>query len=134
MALQWDESLVFGHDEIDNQHRSIFDYFHKLSVVISQGMSKDLVGEMANFLFDYSHEHFEAEENIMIKYGYPQLEAQRQEHYKFMIDTGKIKKQVEEEGVSREIAIKACSKLFRWYFQHIKQHDKKMIQYVKEHM
>jgi len=24
MSLRWDESLVLGFDEIDNQHRSIF--------------------------------------------------------------------------------------------------------------
>ena len=36
MSLQWDESLVLGIDEIDNQHKSIFVRFEKLSEAAQQ--------------------------------------------------------------------------------------------------
>ena len=132
MSLQWDESLVLGFEEIDNQHKSIFEHFEKLSEAAQEGKSKEIIEELAVFLFDYAHMHFATEDKIMVEYGYPKIEVQRHEHGEFTRDTNELKKRIEQEGATREVAIEATGKLLRWIIHHIRKHDKEMVAYVKE--
>lgn len=132
MSLQWDESLELDFDEIDNQHKSIFEHFEKLSEAAQQGKSKEVIEELAVFLFDYAHLHFIAEDKIMVEYKYPKIEVQRHEHGEFARDANELKRKIEQDGATREVAIVATGKLLRWLVQHIKKHDREMVAYVKE--
>jgi hemerythrin len=132
MALQWDDSLVLGFDEIDSQHKAIFEHFGKLSDAAQQGKSKEVIEELAVFLFDYAHVHFTTEDKIMVEYKYPKIEIQRHEHGEFTRDANEIKKKIEQEGATQEVAIEVTGKLLRWIINHIKKHDKEMVEYVKE--
>jgi len=134
MSLQWDESLVLGIDEIDNQHRSIFEHFEKLSEAAQQGTQKELIGKLTAFLFEYAQVHFATEDRIMLEYKYPKIEVQRLEHGEFTRDAKEFMKRVEADGETREIAIEVTGKLFRWIYNHIRNHDREMVAYVKECM
>jgi hemerythrin len=132
MSLEWDESLVLGLDEIDKQHRSIFEQFKKVSEAAQQGKSAAIIEELAAFLFEYAHLHFSTEDGIMVEYGYPKIEVQREEHATFSRDANEIRQRIGRQGASKEIAIEATAKLMRWIIQHIRKHDKEMVAYVKE--
>jgi hemerythrin len=134
MALQWDESLVLGFDEIDDQHRSIFAHFEKLSEAIQEGSSKEIIEQLAKFLFEYAHVHFANEDRIMVEYKYPRIETQRKEHGEFTRDANDLQRRLEQEGATRELAIETTGKLLRWIIQHIKKHDREMVEYVKEYI
>jgi len=134
MSLQWDESLVLGFDEIDNQHRSIFEQFGRLSEAVQQGEPHEDIEQLANFLLEYANVHFFTEERIMIEYNYPKIEEQRHDHVEFTQNANELKKRIEQEGATREIAIETTGTLLRWIIQHIKGHDKEMVEYVKEYI
>ena len=132
MSLQWDESLVLGLNEIDNQHRSIFEHFQNMSEAVQKGEPTKTIEQLSVFLCEYANIHFTAEEKIMVEHNYPELESQRREHEEFTQDAKKLKETIKQDGVSQEIAIETTGKLFRWIIRHIKTHDKKMAEYVKE--
>jgi len=132
MTIQWDESLVLGFEEIDNQHKSIFDQFERLSEAAQQGQSKELIQQLAIFLFDYAHTHFATEDRIMTEYRYPKIEVQRQEHGEFTRDAKELRRRIEQEGATREVAIEVTGKLLKWIILHIKKHDREMVSFVKE--
>jgi hemerythrin-like metal-binding protein len=67
----------------------------------------------------------------MIEYGYPQIETQRHEHGEFTREAHELKKRIEQEGATREVAIETTGKLLKWIFQHIKKHDREMVEYIK---
>jgi hemerythrin len=134
MTLQWDESLVLGFEEIDNQHRSIFEQFQKLSDAIQYRESDTIIEQISSFLLAYTHMHFTAEDKIMVEYGYPNIETQRHEHGEFKQDANLLIKRIEQEGVTRSVALEITGKLFRWIIQHIKKHDKEMVSYIKEYI
>jgi hemerythrin-like metal-binding protein len=131
MALQWDESLILGFDEIDNQHKSIFEQFEKLSEAVQQGKSKDIIAELAVFLFEYTHVHFSTEDRIMVKYGYPDIGVQREEHGAFTRDANELKEKIVAEGATRQVAIETTGILLRWIINHIKKHDKEMVTFIR---
>jgi len=132
MSLQWDESLELGFEEIDTQHRSIFEHFAGLSEAVQQGKPDEVIEQLARFLFEYTHVHFTTEDRIMVEYGYPQIDTQRREHGEFSRDAHELKKKIELDGATREVALETTGKLFRWILQHIKKHDREMVAYIKE--
>ena len=132
MSLEWDKSLELGFDEIDNQHRLIFEHFYKLSEATQRGDANEILEEMVLFIFDYAQVHFNTEDKIMVEYEYPEIELQRKEHSEFTRDADEFKNQIEHEGATRELAVKITGKLFRWIIQHIRKNDKEMVEYVKK--
>jgi hemerythrin len=131
MSLLWDESLVLGIEEIDNQHHAIFEQFELFSEAVQQRKSNESIEQLAGFLIEHAHVHFSTEEKIMAEFRYPNIDIQRHEHKEFERDASELKKRVEQEGATREIAIRATGTILRWIIQHIKTHDKEMVEYVK---
>lgn len=134
MGLAWDESFVLGIDEIDQQHRSIVEHFTKFSEAVQDGSAKEILAEMANFLVGYAQLHFATEESYMVRYDYPRIEEQRSEHADFTRDAEELVKKIQEEGVSRELSLALAGKMIRWVIQHVRNHDRDMVNFVKERM
>ena len=68
----------------------------------------------------------------MLEYKYPKIEIQRHEHEEFTRESHELKKRIERDGGTRELAIETTGKLLRWIIQHIKKHDRDMVDFVKE--
>ncbi|MDD5286108.1 MAG: bacteriohemerythrin [Desulfuromonadaceae bacterium] len=134
MALQWDESLMLGFGEIDNQHKLIFKHYNKLAEANSCGVSKEEIRELIDFLFDYCIVHFISEERIMHDYDYPNVKRQQQEHGEFTCLASDIIKRFEQEDSSEGIPALIREKLYAWIVHHIYEHDKNMVEYIKEYI
>lgn len=134
MALTWDETFVLGIDEIDEQHRTIIEQFASFSEAIQAGTAKDVLSETALFLVEYAGEHFATEERYMQECDYPRIEEQRREHQDFTNDAEELVRKIADEGASRELAAALAGKMIRWVIQHIRNHDRDMVDYVKERM
>jgi hemerythrin-like metal-binding protein len=134
MGLVWDETFVLGIDEIDLQHRSIVEHFTKFSEAVQDGSAKEVLADLADFLVEYAQMHFATEETYMQKYNYPRIDEQRHEHEEFTLDALELRKRIEEEGASRELSIALTGRMVRWVIQHIRKHDRDMVNFVKERM
>lgn len=134
MALQWDQSFVLGIDEIDQQHRTIVEQFASFSEAIQAGTAQTELSDMANFLVTYAQQHFATEEGYMERYEYPGIAEQRHEHLEFTADAHELLSRLEEDGASRELAVAMAGKLVRWVIQHVRNHDRVMVDFVKKRM
>ena len=134
MSLRWDETMVLGIAEIDEQHKTIIEKFTELSEAFQAGKGTDEIPEMIAFLNDYAEMHFALEDKYMLKYVYPKIDVQRKEHSEFTHDVRALRERMQREGVSREISIETSGKLIRWIIQHISSHDREMVAYVIAHM
>ena len=130
MSLRWDDVMVLGIADIDEQHKTIIEKFTELSEAFQTGKGTDGIPEMIAFLNDYAERHFALEDRYMLKYAYPKIDEQRNEHGEFTRDFRELRKRMQQEGVSREIAIATSGKLIRWIIQHISNHDREMVSYV----
>jgi hemerythrin-like metal-binding protein len=131
VAITWNESFVLGIEEIDKQHQSIIENFEKFSIAIQEGCASELLLDMATFLAGYATEHFATEERYMKQYNYPRIAEQLQEHAEFTQDAEELLKRIVHEGASREIAADLAGKMVRWVIQHIRNHDRDLVQFVK---
>jgi hemerythrin len=134
MGLIWDDTYVLGIEEIDQQHKSIVDSFENFSNAVQDGSAKEVLVEMAHFLVKYAELHFATEENYMKRYDYPRIEEQRREHGDFTRDAEELVIKIHEEGSSRELSLALTGKMVRWVIQHVRNHDRDMVNFVKERM
>jgi hemerythrin len=132
MALIWDDTFAMGVEEIDAQHRAIFDNFNMLSAACDEGAGTDRLMEMVDFMNTYSMTHFAAEEKLAEEYGYPGLDTQRDEHRLFAADLAEIRERITADGPSSDCVIALKGKLIKWLIHHIKHVDGELCAYIRE--
>lgn len=132
MAIQWKDSLATGVQEIDNQHKELFDAINKLFDACSQGKGKEEVDKVIKFLGDYVVLHFGAEEKLQKKFSYPEYNAHKEQHEKFISDFLELKKQIDTEGANARSVILINRVVVDWLIKHIGVSDKKLGVFLKD--
>ena len=133
MTLQWEETLTTGIDEIDAQHKSIIEQLTRLTDAVADDHAKEQLSGISAFLVDHAQHHFAAEERYMREYAYPKIEEQRREHAEFTRDIMELSRRFKTEGASRELALVTTGKLVRWVITHVRNHDRELGEYIREH-
>jgi hemerythrin len=84
MAIkQWTQDLETGIREIDEQHKLIIGYINKVNDAARPGNEAQLA-EVLEGLLEFTITHFDLEEELMEKAGYPFLKAHKMMHETLM--------------------------------------------------
>ena len=83
----WDDRLALHIPEIDAQHKRLVAIVNQLIQIQDRETSGDEMTEVLGALTNYIGDHFDAEEEMMIDHGYPELESHREEHQAFVTQT-----------------------------------------------
>jgi hemerythrin len=134
MAMEWNESFVLGIDEIDQQHKMIVERFRELSDAVQDAREEEVLAEMTKFLTEYAQFHFVTEERYMKQYAYPDIAEQLAEHAQFSRDAVELQSKLSGGADSHKLAVEMTGKMLRWVVQHVRNHDRKMVLYIKEKM
>jgi len=62
--LEWKDSLVVGIDDIDKQHKELFNRINNLIIAIGSGNIKENINVVFAFLEYYVNDHFALEKSI----------------------------------------------------------------------
>ncbi|MDF2653941.1 MAG: hemerythrin-like metal-binding protein [Bacillota bacterium] len=131
MALSWTEDLSVGVGLIDEQHRTWFDKADKLFEAGKKGQAKEFVGQMLDFLDDYTKKHFSDEEKYMLSINYPEYDRQKTLHTAFIGQLANLKKEFNESGGNILVVLNANQMVVDWLVKHISNEDKKIGAFVK---
>lgn len=134
MSMEWNESFVLGIEEIDEQHKMIVEHFKMLSDAVRDAREQEVLADMAKFMVEYAQFHFKTEERYMKQFAYPDMAEQISEHEQFSRDAIDLQSKISGGGNTHVLAVELTGKMFRWVFQHIRDHDRKMAQYIKDKM
>jgi hemerythrin len=101
MSLQWNDNLASGSTEIDSQHKELFKRIDSLLTAFQkEGVAREEVSKIIQYLSDYVVFHFGNEENFMKKYGYSSTSAHKAQHEQFVKTFGKLKERLLMEGIN----------------------------------
>lgn len=81
--MQWSDRMETGVKEADEQHKKLVSLVNELYDAMKQGKSKDILNKALNELVKYGVQHFNTEETLMTKYGFPGLAEHKKEHEAF---------------------------------------------------
>ena len=125
--LVWDRVLSVENDEIDNDHRILVNLFNLLARSVEEGESRAYIETVLEELIRCTAWHFCHEERLMLKHGYPELEAHRQEHLDLMDSVRDIQREILRTGKLEEEEFEI---LEQWLTGHILAADMKFGEYL----
>jgi len=131
MAIEWTDDLATGVNEIDNQHRELFQRINNLLDACNHGKGKEEVKKVISFLEDYVITHFSEEEKYMGKYDYPDYMVHKRQHLEFMENFFRIKTQFEAEGPGIHIVVITNNLVVDWLRNHIRKIDRALGSFLK---
>ena len=119
--LEWTKEMSIGYDLIDDQHRLIFRMINRLVDHPNVGVGDEIISEIISELRGYGEIHFQAEEAILKKIGYPGLQEHRDAHraYKAQI----VEFACDVTGHNRRSPQEIFEFLGHWWVNHVQFED-----------
>ncbi len=130
MLIVWDKLFETGISEIDAQHKRLVDLINRVYDGFATSGTVVNLNQILTELTEYTKYHFRTEENYFEEFKYPDTDAHKTEHRKFVekvqefVDKVKTRKAV----VNYEI----INFLKDWLINHILDSDKKYIVLFKQ--
>lgn len=125
--LIWKEEYNVGYFEIDEEHKIFLKTIKKIDEAFQNEESQEYIARLLEELHKYAQFHFISEENIMFKYGYPNLEEHQAEHVALMKKMGSLLITFDPRLINRE---KLIAFLVDWFKNHTTYSDKKLAQFI----
>ena len=129
--MPWTPNLSVGVKMIDDQHKIWFEKAEKLFEAGKNKQAKEYIGEMLDFLEDYTKKHFSDEEKYMLSVKYPGYDEQKKAHTTFIAQLAKLRSDYNASGGNLVVIINANQLVVDWLTRHISNMDKKIGQFVK---
>jgi len=120
----WSDKISVGILEMDEQHRQLIDLLNALAQHTDPGVAFDTIMRM----FSYAEGHFKAEEALLSRIGYPELEKQKQEHQAFLAKTADFSAQSLSDPA---LYVKLATYLTSWLLHHIMEEDLKYKPFIQ---
>jgi len=132
IRITWSKGLATGDEIIDEQHKKIFYITDAFLQSCLKGEENKIIEEMLDFLINYTVEHFEYEEKLMIEYKYPDFEKHKKYHDQFKITVTEFKNDFEINGSTDKLNKNLRNAVVKWLIKHIKHEDFKIAQYIRK--
>jgi hemerythrin-like metal-binding protein len=128
--LEWKPSLTLHDRKVDEQHRELFELINN---IIEQGTLDARSAKfvtLLNQLTDYGLQHFETEEDLMLKLNYPNYESHKQSHKKYTYNIAMFNFNFHEDhGTDPNQVINFIRS---WWLNHILSLDAEFGKYVNQ--
>jgi hemerythrin len=126
--MEWTRDLESGLPVIDEQHKRIVEFINELHDA-SQTGNIDETNHVMEGLLNYTVTHFEFEEDLQEKAGYPFLKAHQRIHEIFMKKVAEIRAR---SNKGEDVAQELLRLLKGWLASHIKGEDRDYVEAVKK--
>ncbi len=130
MLFLWKKSYEIGVAEIDMQHRRLVGMINELSDAMMERRGQRAVKHVLDELKDFIVEHFETEESVMEKSGYPDLPQHRIKHVELTRQVLEFREKA--RGDQQLEASELLDFLCDWLRNHMMVFDKEVGKYLKD--
>ncbi|MDP2805500.1 MAG: bacteriohemerythrin [Gallionellaceae bacterium] len=128
--IVWNDELLTGVAEIDEQHRILVNSINEANTRLSNTqVNAEILGKITQDLLSYALYHFETEEELMQKYHYAATQGEdlalhQKQHREFSATVVAVREGIKAEKlISREDLL---TFLNGWLINHILNTDKKL--------
>ena len=130
-GVAWSESYSLGNEQLDAQHRQLFDFVSDLVSACIDGSSTEKLNETLEFLVNYAVRHFADEEALQIQYNYPDYENHKKKHEDFKAQVLQLVERFHNSESPTELNNDINKIVVRWLISHIQREDKKIGDHIR---
>lgn len=121
---QFTEDCLIGVDQIDNEHRRLFELVNEVAnLLMRNDINRSDVNAILMELDEYAVLHFKHEEEYMMQINDPELPRQKEMHQEFVNKIREIKLGDQESKDDKETLKNVVEYTARWLFAHILSSD-----------
>ena len=132
MKVEWQEYLSVGVEEIDQQHKLLFDKYNAFFSAYYEGRGNEEVVRLLRFLEEYVAIHFADEENLQLRIGFPDYQNHRKQHRELIRKVAELKERIKNEGADANLLPSAGLLMTGWLIGHISVMDRAIGRFMKE--
>ena len=125
----WTDEIAVN-DEIDAQHKKLFDIVNELHASVTAGAERSTLANIFNELIDYTINHFQTEERYFVNLSYPDSQAHKKEHDDLTEQVVKLQSQFAEGDLV--ISFELLDFLYDWLMKHTSDSDIKFRRFLEE--
>lgn len=130
--IQWNDNLASGSQEIDTQHKELFQRINELlSAFDKPTLDRQEFSRIIQYLTEYVVFHFGVEEKHMDQYGYSSTSQHKAQHSQFVKSFLKLKERMLLEGITPPLAQETKDLVVDWLLNHIKYSDRALGMFLK---
>ncbi|ASM39011.1 MAG: bacteriohemerythrin [Campylobacter sputorum] len=123
MLPVWEDSYSVNNENIDAQHKKLFELATIAYNLENKYVSKQQIKDVLNGFFEYMKIHFSDEEEYMLSIGYPKLDEHKKIHsYIIQSMVCLISKIHNTNDMKEQLSVIAK----KWLLEHILQEDMKI--------
>lgn len=126
----WSPDFSTQVEDMDEQHKVLFRLINTLYKFIKKGVTGQLNIEVVDELVSYTEYHFGQEEQLMKKFHFPEIVAQKRAHKLFVAKIKEAQKGIKSNGGRVDESV--LQFLTDWLIKHIQGMDKKYGEYIKQ--
>ena len=126
----WSEEYCIGEDELDSQHKRMFELVNELNDAMVSGHSQEALASIMAQLIAYTQTHFAYEEQVMLNNDYINYIEHKKMHDALAGYALEIKRQIDEGNMCIDISL--MNFLLEWVENHVKNEDKKIGIFLEE--
>lgn len=128
--MEWTPDLSVGVGAIDEQHKELISRMNLFFNAIDETDDKAKVLSMLEYLSDYVVTHFRDEEQLQKSSGFPDYEAHKKLHEKFIEDIEQLKADISGGYFTAATKMLMSTTLISWLTLHIKKMDKALAAHI----
>lgn len=128
--VEWKPEYGVGSPEVDAQHRKLVDLINQLHGAMQAGARPAALQQIMNELVGYTRYHFDFEEKVMERAGYPDLSGHQRIHRAMVAQVEKMREEAQSSRVG--FSIKLMGFLKTWLTDHILGTDRKYAPYLEK--
>ena len=138
--IEWDEGYSIGVPEADEDHRQLIELINELHEAVVRDRHSDTIGaavdeletvlSVLDELLAYGAQHFQVEEDLMLRFAYPDYEKHKEAHA-VLADTVQTYRREFDEGEA-VVSMEIVRFLKTWLEAHILDMDRKLGDFLKQ--
>ena len=129
--LYWSDELLTGVQDIDNQHREVFEQITRFLQDCEKGKGRASIEHTLSYFENYVRFHFEAEEKLQQATGYPHVRAHQGHHALLLDKLNELKASLAHGGITLGLSMKAMQFWADWFVHHIAKEDKAVADFLR---
>ena len=132
MLVSWSSKMETGIEDIDRQHKRLFEIAEKFYETKNGDpeMLNSGIAATAEELLDYAKIHFDTEEGMMEKAGFAGYAEHKTVHRAFQEKTKVYQSRINERTDDVFLAMEIMNFLIDWIIDHISVNDQEYVPFI----